>query len=464
VIPSLPFLQNLEVSLQAQEAAGFLVSKLPKKAVICATSSRSGLSGLLLTQFCPACFLGLRYLLPCSGSKLPPFCRLPSRTPTQPPKRSDRFLQTGNFFLCAASRRSQAFDYLSQVHHAPPRFGNGVRRAEHYTAKNTTGHLSLSRLLASSLTRIISIQTKNPSHTAFCGISVALRELKAVSRLRWRGGQTARAWRRVRDPDTGSPFPGNIISPADRIDPNAALLLQKYYLLPDRPGQPNFVFTSNAASNWRKELARVDHHISDRVTFTGRFAHDFWAEHQSIFKPSPSAFPTVPGLFAKPGFNAAARLQMVLSPTTINAFTAGFSRNNIQESPDAPRTGLTIPEVLPGNFFNAIPDINLAQGFGSVGIGGAFSNVNNVLTYRDDLTHVRGSHSLEFGFQALRIQKFDFGSNIDHGAFTFDGSFTGMLSPICCWGEPFSTTRTARPPTLTCLRMRTNFTARMIGR
>jgi len=39
--------------------------------------------------------------------------------PFQLSERSNRLLEAVNFFLCAAALRSQAFDHLSQINHAP---------------------------------------------------------------------------------------------------------------------------------------------------------------------------------------------------------------------------------------------------------------------------------------------------------------------------------------------------------
>ena len=87
-------------------------------------------------------------------------------------------------------------------------------------------------------------------------------------------------------------------------------------------------------------------------------------------------------------------------------------RNAISTNPTgkaASRAGLTIPEVLPGNLFNAPPDITIT-GFSNIGIGAPNPNANNVFEWKDDLSHIAGNHNLQIGFDILRLQKFDRGN------------------------------------------------------
>ena len=252
----------------------------------------------------------------------------------------------------------------------------------------------------------------------------------------------------IKDPTTGLPFPGNII-PANRIDPNATILLNRFYPLPNRPGNPNYVATPNSATNWREDMFRVDQMFTQRVIFTLRYAHDSWTQDQGIIKPSSFSFPTGPGLFSKPGHNAIARLTWTISPTTVNVFTGGFSRNAITQTPnaaDVSRSGLNIPDVFPGNFYNALPIINMT-GYGSVGVGGLTNNVNNVYEWKDDLTHISGNHSLKFGFDFLRLQKFSFAQNNTEGTFTFNGNATGNAVADMLLGNAFSYTENSFSPT-----------------
>ncbi len=232
----------------------------------------------------------------------------------------------------------------------------------------------------------------------------------------------------IKDPETGKPFANNLIPP-NRIDPNATLLLNQFYPLPNRSGVPNFVATPSSATDWREELIRVDHHFTEKISLMGRYAHDMWAQHQAIIKPAPQAFPTIGGFLGKPGQNLTLKLSNILSPGSLNEFTFGFSMNRITTVPSAAANrfaaGLTIPEVFPANTHNVIPTINLTQGFASIGVGGQLNNVNPVFTYKDDYWHQIKNHSLKLGIEIIRFEKFTVTAPDLQGNFTFNGGATG---------------------------------------
>lgn len=250
----------------------------------------------------------------------------------------------------------------------------------------------------------------------------------------------------LKDPNGGT-FPNNTI-PADRIDPNALVLLNRFYPLPNRPSNPNYVVSPNTASRWREDLVRIDQQITQNVLLTARYAHDNWYENEAIYAPSNANFPTQPDYLGKPGYNAILRLNWTLNPTTTNAFTYGFSRNQIITYPTgaaASRQGINIPEVLPGNLFNAPPDITIT-GYSNIGVGSPNPNFNNVFEWKDDLSHVIGNHSLQTGFDIVRLQKFDYGAVNTQGAFTFNGSVTGNAAADFLLGKAFTYTESSQNP------------------
>jgi outer membrane receptor protein involved in Fe transport len=251
----------------------------------------------------------------------------------------------------------------------------------------------------------------------------------------------------IKNPATGASFPNNVI-PASQIDPNALALLSRFYPLPNRPSNPNYVVSPNTASRWHEDLVRVDQQLRQNILLTARYAHDNWYEDEAIFAPSNANFPTQPGHLGKPGYNAILRLSWTINPTTTNVFTDGFSRNQIITYPTgaaASREGINIPEVLPGNLFNAPPDITIS-GYSNIGIGGPNPNFNNVFEWKDDLTHVAGNHTLQTGFDIVRLQKFDYGAVNTQGAFTFNGNYSGNAAADFLLGRAFSYTESSLNP------------------
>ncbi|MBI3698460.1 MAG: carboxypeptidase regulatory-like domain-containing protein [Acidobacteria bacterium] len=245
----------------------------------------------------------------------------------------------------------------------------------------------------------------------------------------------------LRDP-LGGVFAGNII-PASRFDPNAVLLLNKYFPLPNRAGTPNYAVSPTSGTDWREELLRWDHEFSPKIRLTGRYVQDTWEQQQAIKRPAPQGFPTLGNFFSKPGKNFTGKLTTLFNPTTLNEVTFGASINRITNivNPEGRRfPGLNIPEVFPQNFNNVIPNISLANGFSSIGLGDQLNNVNPVYTYRDDFSFQRSNHNLKAGFEIIRAQKFSTSYTDMQGSFTFNGGATGHSVADFLIGEAFQYT------------------------
>lgn len=252
------------------------------------------------------------------------------------------------------------------------------------------------------------------------------------------------------NPATGLPFADNII-PQNDINPNATLLLNDYYPLPNRSGSTNYSVSPNSQTSWREELIRVDSTLGDHDSLMGRYAHDAWSQDQAILQPSNQAFPTIGGYFAKPGQNAVLQWTHIFTGSTINQAAAGFSRNAITQIPDSSAkrpAGLTIPSLYNANTYDVIPTITLS-GYSSIGAQGLTNNVNNVYTWRDDFTKQVHTHTLKTGVNILRIQKFSYSPYSGQaGTFSFTGSATGNAVADFLLGTAYSYAEQSYVPTL----------------
>ena len=234
--------------------------------------------------------------------------------------------------------------------------------------------------------------------------------------------------RQISDPDTGEPFPNNMI-PQDRIDPNATILLENFYPLPNRVGGQNWIAQPSQPTDQHEELVRIDHNFSDNVRLMARYIQDDWTQIQHKALWSAHSFDTIHSSYSKPGKNLVASLTNIVSPTMVNEFTFGFSWNtihrpllNMEQRPG----GLDIPELFAENPGNKIPDIRLGQGWGSISAANVpYDNGNPMLTFRDDLTKQVGNHSLKFGTEILWIRKWIDSSTRPQGSFLFNGGATG---------------------------------------
>lgn len=250
----------------------------------------------------------------------------------------------------------------------------------------------------------------------------------------------------IRDP-SGQPYPGNMI-PASQIDPNALLLINTFYPLPNRGGAQNFVHNTASFTKYREELIRWDHNFSSSWLATVRYAQDTWSQDQDIKRPGSSPLPTFPNLFGKPGKNLTAKLNTIASPTAVNLITFGYSFNEITNRPlggERP-AGLTIPQVFPSNQFNRIPDVTVANGFAGLGTGAVLNNSNPIYTIKDDFSWNRGRHGLKFGAEMIFHSKTEANYGNEQGNFNFNGGVTGNGLADFLIGRAFTYTETDTDP------------------
>ena len=130
----------------------------------------------------------------------------------------------------------------------------------------------------------------------------------------------------IRDPTTGSPFPGNII-PGSRISP-VSLKIQQFGFLPPNYGTPN-----NFSANWRgffptalyddKVVIRGDHQLN---------SHDTLSSRASLrFIPEPMQFDASLPMFVhnqtRQTRNAYLSETHIFSPLVVNEARISFSRD-----------------------------------------------------------------------------------------------------------------------------------------
>jgi hypothetical protein len=219
------------------------------------------------------------------------------------------------------------------------------------------------------------------------------------------------------------------------IDPVGAALLS---LIPHanttNNGFPAVVQTVSLPETWREELVRIDHNITDNYRVTFRYIHDSWqTQTENALWGNGSSFENINTNFVGPGSSFVARLNANITPTLLNEFVASYTADHIF------LTALNNP-ALPSSFpmgvlFNnglggKLPAISLGN---NVAYGGGFTsdtgyfpwnNANPVYTYRDNVTKIIGTHTLQFGAYLAFAQKNEQNSPYIQGILTFDSSNT----------------------------------------
>jgi hypothetical protein len=282
-------------------------------------------------------------------------------------------------------------------------------------------------------------------------------------------------WRREKNPSAVSPQ--NVPSDAERSGDFTALCaaspddcptgpqVTNFHINPTPTGlallalipEPNttaggFPAVSSIVSTpttWREELIRVDHNITDNYRLTFRYIHDSW----STVVPNPlwgngtSNFQNIQTNFVGPGTSFVARLNANISPTLLNEFVASYTGDHIfltaLNNPALPSSfamGSLFPSQNP-LFGNKLPSIDLegntAYGSSLAQDTGYFpwNNANPTYTYRDNLTKIIGTHTLQMGAYLAFAQKNEDNSPNVQGILTFDktsqfstgNSFADML-------------------------------------
>jgi hypothetical protein len=242
----------------------------------------------------------------------------------------------------------------------------------------------------------------------------------------------------------------NVIPGFDPNDPNVQGLLS---LIPSpNAGSAGAWFFNSAPilpTNWREELFRIDHNVTDKVRVSFRYIHDSW----DTLNPTPlwtniGSFPTVQTNFKGPGISMVARLTATITPTLLNEFVASYTADHIVLNNVGALNGPSGSAYR--NLFNnstttVLPGINLVggqsynQGFGEDAgyIPNGPYNSNPTYTFRDNLSKIVGRHNLQFGAYFVAAQKNEFGGELAAGSIpgylTFDPSTAATTS-----GNPFA--------------------------
>ena len=247
----------------------------------------------------------------------------------------------------------------------------------------------------------------------------------------------------VRDPQTGQPFPGNII-PANRIDPNGQKLLSIFPL-------PNFnnpantfnnVFQSTVDQPRREEILRMDWNISSKTTFYTRGIQNYEAFKGDFnFVLASNVWPQFPIKYAIESRGLVSTLIHSFSPTLTNEFTFGINRALQTVNPlnqegidrnDRVKLGLALPQ-----FFPAANPLRLAPNATFGGVTGApqlnieqrfpFFGTNNIWNYSDNVSWIKGAHNMKAGFY------FEYTTRNAARAAAFNGTFNfdrNVINPL----------------------------------
>jgi hypothetical protein len=217
------------------------------------------------------------------------------------------------------------------------------------------------------------------------------------------------------------------------IDPvGAALLSIIPHATTTNNGFPAVVQTVSLPETWREELVRIDHNITDNYRVTFRYIHDSWqTQTENALWGNGSSFENINTNFVGPGSSFVARLNANITPTLLNEFVASYTADHIfltaLNNPAVPSSfpmGVLFANGLGGKLPAISLGNNVAYGGGFTSDTGYFpwNNANPVYTYRDNVTKIVGTHTLQFGAYLAFAQKNEQNSPYVQGILTFDSS------------------------------------------
>lgn len=239
------------------------------------------------------------------------------------------------------------------------------------------------------------------------------------------------------DPETGNPFPGNII-PADRISPIAAAMLEQ--LIPNGnttdpvTGVPLFTTTPAIPDDDNQYLARIDHQISDNDHLYGRF---FW-DREAVDSLSGNIPSLADWQIIYNNINQIVNWGHIFSPKVYNQLTVAYLRAKWDKSPKVSGT-VTWPSLgasIPLSGLDPAQTPAGVAGFFNIGAPETTITATNTYQLQDVVSYSKGRHNVRFGAEATRIQTTTDSCPLCDGLANFTGQVTQNPFADFLLGQP----------------------------
>jgi len=253
----------------------------------------------------------------------------------------------------------------------------------------------------------------------------------------------------IKNPSTGVVYANNFI-PLSDVNATGANILNFYkqYATPIVAGTTtanNYLFNPTRAVTEDAFDVKVDHRFSEMDSAFIRYSQARDSISQPGILPVPLVGSVISGPAQDPAHQAVISETHIFSPTTINSARFGWSRffvvaQNWDAGKNLP-TLLAIPgvEVAGDPASDGLPVMNFA---GNTSIGDAGNSPTQIGTNNyqldDNVNLVRGKHSLDIGFELVRLQYNMFQTAAEHGSVSFGPNYTGLVWTDLLFGAPKS--------------------------
>ncbi|HEX5082258.1 MAG TPA: carboxypeptidase regulatory-like domain-containing protein [Blastocatellia bacterium] len=230
-------------------------------------------------------------------------------------------------------------------------------------------------------------------------------------------------------------FQGNII-PSNLITADGRALANVYTAMAgravsytDTPTSNNAVYQEPNPFNVRQEILRLDYKFNDRHSIYGRYLNDHYLLIAPFGTFIDSQLPTIPTERRRPSPSYQVGHTWTITPTLINDAKVNASWNGQRIPPvgDAwmrSTYDFAFQQLFTGGgrFENSIPDVTVSGFAGWEGAAQSLLSPTTDIAFSDNLSWVRGAHTLKTGVQIIRNRKDQNGRSLYAGNISFNAS------------------------------------------
>jgi len=240
----------------------------------------------------------------------------------------------------------------------------------------------------------------------------------------------------IYDPETGLPFPGNII-PTSRFDPIGAKLAQ-LYPAPNVPGQDLFRANDPTTVVVNDYVARIDYVFNENNRIFGRFIGQ--RDRYDTLPIYPSEVDSYTDLYVDHQYSGSVTYFHNFRPTLINELRLTYTWRDFLDYGLADANALGAQLAIPGVDQSFFPTVNVS---GVDSLAGLYENgeqqrlqdpvISN--SYEDRVSWQKASHQFKFGLDWRTSVDGDRFSPTAGGEFTFNNLATSDPSSPGTGGE-----------------------------
>lgn len=226
---------------------------------------------------------------------------------------------------------------------------------------------------------------------------------------------------------SATPFPGNVV-PQSRVNPVAQRLLE-FYPRATVPGDSifnNFTRDAKRPINWEQFTQRMDFTENSSSTWFGRLSYG------DEFVRDTANFEQREGKTTTKTWQAMISNTRTFSPTVVNEFRFGYTgfdndrllRFAFERDVTSELGIIGLESPVEAAF--GTPNVGLENGLSGFGesTGGPFLNNNHTFQWLDNVSIVRGNHTIKFGGEARRERFNQLGNQFPRGSFIFQAKAT----------------------------------------